>query len=241
MVASSRPSTPIDAETRETGTVVVNRKIRKNHKLCHESFLVRCHGLSLFYRYIRREKKKRKKRKGGWKRKEPRELIRRIKGRSLSFSITRNVNFINIALVARGGGSLSRRLVKRGWPRGLFVSKFSFSKEQNSPFPTIVRFNRINPVWISSVLLLFFLSLRHWPPPTITFALLVWISCPAGICARAFHHQKFAPVLSPIRSVFALWWPMYLYFVYIERERNRCVLRDLSRVIRKKKRIDKLF
>lgn len=63
MVASSRPSTPIDVETRETGTVSVNRKIRKNHKLCHESFLVRCHGLSLFYRYIRREKKKRKKKK----------------------------------------------------------------------------------------------------------------------------------------------------------------------------------
>lgn len=140
MVASSRPSTPIDAETRETGTVVVsvNRKIRKNHKLCHESFLVRCHGLSLFYRYIRREKKKRKKRKGGWKRKEPRELIRRIKGRSLSFSITRNVNFINIALVVRGGGSLSLSFSLEDWsneagPEDCLFRNFLFRRNRIRP------------------------------------------------------------------------------------------------------------
>lgn len=147
------------------GTVSVNRKIRKNHSFATESFLVRCHGLSLFYPYIRREKKKREE---GWK--ERFELIRRTKGLQsclFFFSITRNANFINIALVTG-----PRPAANEPNPE-LFVSKFSFSKEQNRP-PCCVRFNspRINPVWISSCFFFFFLSLRHWPPPTITFALL---------------------------------------------------------------------
>lgn len=206
------------------GTVSVNRKIRKNHSFATESFLVRCHGLSLFYPYIRREKKKREE---GWK--ERFELIRRTKGLQsclFFFSITRNANFINIALVTG-----PRPAANEPNPE-LFVSKFSFSKEQNRP-PCCVRFNspRINPVWISSCFFFFFFFVT--PPLTTAYhhvcsSLFEYRVRLAGICAvREIRSCQFDPCLrSDDRCIYT--------FVYIERDRNQRKLR-----MKREKKLDR--